>query len=126
MVHSVVHLLDEAILRGPVQFGWMYPVERQLCTLKGLVRNAARHEGSIAEGYVAKEALTYCSRYMDNVETSCNRDNDEVSVDIDVACFKHGVTGVGRTRSVTLGTAESKAIHWYTLNNSEEVVEYLG
>ena len=57
-----IHLPDEAILRGPSQFGWMYPVEGQLCTLKGLVRNATRPEGSIAEGYVAKEALTYLTR----------------------------------------------------------------
>jgi hypothetical protein len=28
MVHLAVHLSDEAILRGPVQLGWMHPVER--------------------------------------------------------------------------------------------------
>ena len=27
MVHLAVHLLDEAILRGPVRFGWMYRVK---------------------------------------------------------------------------------------------------
>lgn len=27
MVHLAVHLPDEAILRGPVQYGWMYRVE---------------------------------------------------------------------------------------------------
>jgi hypothetical protein len=26
MVHLCVHLLDEALLRGPVQYGWMYPI----------------------------------------------------------------------------------------------------
>ena len=30
MVHLAVHLPDEAILRGLVQFGWMYPIERRL------------------------------------------------------------------------------------------------
>ena len=48
MVHLAVHLPDEAILRGPVQFGWMYRVERCLGTLKGYVRNRAKPEGSIA------------------------------------------------------------------------------
>jgi hypothetical protein len=28
MIHLVVHLPDEALLRGPVQYGWMYPIER--------------------------------------------------------------------------------------------------
>jgi len=34
MVHLLVHLPDEAFLRGLVQYGWMYPIERQLYTLK--------------------------------------------------------------------------------------------
>jgi hypothetical protein len=66
MVHLVVHLPEEAILRGPAQYGWMYPMERRLCTLKRSVRNQARHEGSIIEAYVANEALTFCSRYFAN------------------------------------------------------------
>ena len=44
MVHLAVHLLDEALLRGPVQYGWMYPTERRLGTFKGYVRNRARPE----------------------------------------------------------------------------------
>jgi hypothetical protein len=32
MVHLCVHLPDEALLRGPVQYGWMYPIERRLGT----------------------------------------------------------------------------------------------
>ena len=42
MVHLVVHLPHEALLRGPVQYGWMYPIERRLGTFKGYVRNRAR------------------------------------------------------------------------------------
>ncbi|XP_066323971.1 uncharacterized protein [Miscanthus floridulus] len=34
MVHLAVHLPDEALLRGPIQYGWMYPIERRLGTLK--------------------------------------------------------------------------------------------
>ena len=55
MVHLAVYLHDDAILRGPVQYGWMYPVERRLCTLKHFVRYRARPKGSIAEAYVANE-----------------------------------------------------------------------
>jgi hypothetical protein len=48
MLHLSIHLPDEAILRGPVQYGWMYPVERKLYTLKHYVRNMVQPEGLIA------------------------------------------------------------------------------
>jgi len=46
-------------LGGPVQFCWMYPIERCLCRLKSYVHNKAYPEGSIAKGYFAEEALTF-------------------------------------------------------------------
>ncbi|KAL5576253.1 hypothetical protein UlMin_017952 [Ulmus minor] len=73
MIHLVLHLPEEAILGGPVHMRWMYPFERYLKRLKDYVRNAAKPEGSIAEGYVVDEALTFCSRYFDDVETRFNR-----------------------------------------------------
>jgi len=101
MVHLAVHLPDEALLRGPVQYGWMYPIERQMGTLKGYVRNRARPEGSIAEAYIANEALTFCSRYMDDVVTRFSRDDDKwdqgVS-DSDLSIFQHGVKLLGAHR----------------------------
>ena len=36
MLHLAVHLPDETLLRGPVQYGWMYPMEQRLGTLKNL------------------------------------------------------------------------------------------
>ncbi|KAI9092529.1 hypothetical protein K1719_027657 [Acacia pycnantha] len=45
-----VHLVHETKLAGPVQYRWMYPVERFLGKLKSYVRNKAWPEGSIAEG----------------------------------------------------------------------------
>jgi hypothetical protein len=69
MIHLDVHLPDEAILRGLVQYRWMYLVERRLYTLNHSVRNMARPEGSIAEAYVADECLLACSRYFDDLET---------------------------------------------------------
>ncbi|XP_031249542.1 uncharacterized protein LOC116107404 [Pistacia vera] len=52
MVQLAVHLLLEAKLGGPVGYQWMYPIERFLGKLKKYVRNKARLEGSIAEGYL--------------------------------------------------------------------------
>ncbi|KAL5583461.1 hypothetical protein UlMin_015903 [Ulmus minor] len=73
MIHLVLHLPEEAILGGPVYMRWMYPFERYLKRLKDYVRNTAKPEGSISEGYVVDEALTFCSRYFDDIETRFNR-----------------------------------------------------
>jgi hypothetical protein len=74
MLHLSIHLPDEVILRGPIQYEWMYPVERRLYTLKYSVRNMARHEDSIVEAYVANECLHACSRYFDDLEIRHNCD----------------------------------------------------
>ncbi|XP_019189999.1 PREDICTED: uncharacterized protein LOC109184453 [Ipomoea nil] len=73
MVHLPVHLANEAKIGGPFQYRWMYPIERMLYELKKLIRNMARPEGSIAEGYIAKECMTLCSRYLKNIKTKFNR-----------------------------------------------------
>lgn len=44
-----------------------------MCTLKKYVRNKSHPEGSIAEGYIVEEALSYCSMYLDNIETRRTR-----------------------------------------------------
>ena len=41
--------------------------------LKDYVRNRAYPEGSITEGYIAEECLTFCSRYLQGVKTVFNR-----------------------------------------------------
>jgi hypothetical protein len=74
MIHLAVHLPDETLLRGLVQYGWLYPIERRLYTLKCHVRNRSQPEGSIAEAYVANECLTFYSKYMDDVDTRFNRE----------------------------------------------------
>ena len=41
MVHLIVHLVEDSKLGGPVQYRWMYPIERYLGKLKSYVRNKA-------------------------------------------------------------------------------------
>ena len=45
---------------------------RYLSTLKSYVRNKTYPEDSIAEGYLAEECTTFCSIYLNNVETKYN------------------------------------------------------
>ncbi|KAI5324445.1 hypothetical protein L3X38_033518 [Prunus dulcis] len=53
MMHVMVHLPEEALLAGPVNYRWMYPIERLLGELKKSVRNRAKLEGSIIEAWMS-------------------------------------------------------------------------
>jgi hypothetical protein len=128
MVHLTVHLPEEAIIRGPVQYGWMYPVERRLYTLKHSVRNMARPGGSIAEAYVANECLTACSRYFDDLNTrhnqeGRNRERFDMSKG-DLSVFQHGVDLLG-AHMITYQENMYDKMVWYVLNNCSEVEQYI-
>ncbi|WVZ83970.1 hypothetical protein U9M48_031056 [Paspalum notatum var. saurae] len=129
MVHLAVHLPEEALLRGHVQYGWMYPIERRLCTLKHYVRNRARPEGSIAEAYIVDECLTFCSRYFGDVETRFNRQGRQSSCQDDgvpqdsLSVFTHHVKFLG-TGKVSYNDGDLDKLIWYVLNNCEEIDQY--
>ncbi|GJV88407.1 hypothetical protein Tco_1532345 [Tanacetum coccineum] len=78
MIHLVIHLPLEALEGGPIRPRWMFPFERYMKKLKGYVRNKAKPEGSIAEGYVAEEALTFSSHYFWDVTTKFNHPDRNV------------------------------------------------
>jgi hypothetical protein len=42
----------------------MYPIERYMKTLKRYVRNMARPEASMAEGYVKEECIGFVTEYL--------------------------------------------------------------
>jgi hypothetical protein len=73
MIHLTIHLPWEAELVVPIQFRWMYLIEKTLGKYKKDVRNGARPEGCIAEGYVADKCSNFCSMYLRGIETRWNR-----------------------------------------------------
>ncbi|KAL3651956.1 hypothetical protein CASFOL_004958 [Castilleja foliolosa] len=127
VVHLSIHLPDEAILGGPIQFRWMYPIERFLCGLKQSVRNKARPEDSVAEAYIAKECLTFCSMYLKGIETRFNRDdrNNDIELDDSLPIFSQKCRPVGSTTYMNLSVEELKALTWFVFQNCEEVEPFL-
>jgi hypothetical protein len=125
MVHLVVHLPNEALLRRPIQYGWMYPIERRLGTLKNFVRNRARPEGSVAEAYATSDTLTFCSRYMQDVDTKFNHDVGDGPLVSDTSVFMHGVKIIGADMRQYIDDKMKDKLVWYILNNCEEVEPYL-
>ncbi|GJU46596.1 putative transposase-associated domain-containing protein [Tanacetum coccineum] len=79
MEHLPIHLAEEVLLVGPIQYRWMYPIERYLLTLKMYVRNRARPEGCIAKGALMEECMTFCARYLKDIETKSTRPDQNYS-----------------------------------------------
>ncbi|KAJ9542126.1 hypothetical protein OSB04_028632 [Centaurea solstitialis] len=128
MVHLVLHLPDEAICGGPVYMRWMYPFERYMKKLKHYVRNKARPEGSIAEGYVAEEALTFCSMYLQDVQTRFNRPerNEDVIVEkTKLWVFESKCRPTSGTQAKHLDVSDKKNLEWFVLDSCEEVRQYM-
>jgi hypothetical protein len=121
MIHLVVYLPDEALLRGPVQHGWIY-------TLKRYVRNRSQPEGSIAKPYVANECLAFCSKYMDRVDTRFNREPrnkgffDEEAYGVDV--FRDGVNFTSVSEPLSEDNVIDQMV-WFVLNNCSQVEKYV-
>ncbi|CAM8981847.1 unnamed protein product [Rhodiola kirilowii] len=70
MVHLLIHLPDQVLLKGLVHYNWTYPMERQLGKYKKYVRNTCYPEGCIDEQYIAHECVTYCKLYMDDTNAA--------------------------------------------------------
>uniref|UniRef100_M1D484 TNP2-like transposon protein n=1 Tax=Solanum tuberosum TaxID=4113 RepID=M1D484_SOLTU len=130
MVHLVIHLPREAKLGGPVQYRWMYPIERFLRTLKCYVRNRNQPEGSIIEGYIVEESIIFCSRYLPgNVKgydrMDKNYEDDHIKTYSGLSVFERKGSPLLRDASRNLEELERKQAHLYVLRNCEEVQPFL-
>ena len=121
MLHLPIHLADEAIIGGPVQFRWMYSGERDLFRLKSRVRNRACPEGSMAEGYIADECMILCSRYLHGIETKVNRvgrnDDGGVKHGKMLSIFSHPGRPLGAMKMCDMDEREKQQAHMYALMN---------
>lgn len=118
MVHLLVHLCSELAYGGSAHSRSMWAIERYLCKLKNYVRNRSKPEGSIAEGYLAEECLTFCSRFLgSNVGSDITK-----SVKIG-ACPEKMEYHIGTRRnkngkSIHLKVSQLTEMHRYILFNS--------
>lgn len=116
MTHLMVHVMEEVDLCGPVHSRWMYPIERYLKTLKGFVRNMARPEASMAEGYLLDESIGFLFEYMIDAKGSGRRTWD---LEEDPGVGGIVLEGAGKER--TLSWNDMIAMHHYVLENKEVV-----
>ena len=120
MIHLILHLSQEAIFGGPVYMRWMYPFEQYMKKLKNYVRNKVRPEGSIAEGYVADEALTFCSQYLQGVQTKFNRPERNLDIVIpkrQLLVYESQCRPSCKKKIISLDYLHRKEAKWFVLNN---------
>ncbi|KAG8473410.1 hypothetical protein CXB51_035692 [Gossypium anomalum] len=125
MVHLVIHLPHEAILGGPVFIDGCILLKsanlflKFLSKLKSYCRNKRYPEGSIAEGYLAEECMTFCSRYLEDAETRLNRPSRNAGLnDHDLAetyLFQSYGEPIGKVEIVELDDISWIQAHRYVL-----------
>ncbi|KAG8473030.1 hypothetical protein CXB51_034950 [Gossypium anomalum] len=113
MVHLVIHLPHEAILGGPVFLLMDVSYRKSYC------RNKRYPEGSIAEGYLVEECMTFCSRYLEDAETQLNRPSRNAGLnDHDLAetyLFQSYGEPIGKVEIVELDDISWIQAHRYVL-----------
>ncbi|CAA7022576.1 unnamed protein product [Microthlaspi erraticum] len=123
MFHLPIHLAREARLGGLVHFRWMYPFERYVKTLKDYVKNFARPEACMAEGYLAGECLAFCLEFFKNsipMQDSVNR-NEDIESDHLVLEGRP----LQKATEVTLTEKERDITHRYVLMNTAVMDPYI-
>jgi hypothetical protein len=130
MMHLPVHLAEEAKLGGPVSYRWMYPVERYLRTLKGYVINKAHPEGSIAEGYISEECLTFCARFLEDIDTKLNQADRHESAAVNeppsgLSIFSAIDYSKKGFRMEEISTEDLLKMRHYIITNCDEVAPWI-
>lgn len=125
IMHLPIHLVEEIKFGGPVQYRWMYFIERYLGRLKFYVRNRSFPKRSIAEGYMMEECLTFISRYLregvsTRLDKRCARKFAMNQAEGESSIFPKGGHPIGRKRKgkgFSLDFQSLKPAHRYILFN---------
>ena len=116
MSHLPYHLVQEVFLCGPVHTRWMYPFERYFKSVKGFVRNLAKPEGSIAQGYQVEQALGFITEYMSDYNVTTRRIWDDKE---EPAMVDEMLEGKGKPK--LLSEDLRTAMHAFVLDNSAHI-----
>ncbi|WVZ61404.1 hypothetical protein U9M48_011283 [Paspalum notatum var. saurae] len=127
MQHLLIHLPWEALVGGPVQCRWMYPIERQLKKLRSTVRNKARVEGCIAEAFALKEMSHFTKKYFNKADAA-NQSKRVAVADVgpqsDLKIFKSQGTTSGPSTVHHLNESELNSFLLYMFSNMTEMNKY--
>jgi len=117
--HLLIHVVEQVKICGPVSLRWMYPFERNMKVLKQYVKNKARPEGSMAEGYIINESLGFFTEYISEFDGASRRVWDEDGkVDFNEEKLK------GNGVEILLDDITRHQAHLCVLENSEMILQW--
>jgi Domain of unknown function (DUF4218) len=117
MVHLIIHLVREIRMCGPIFLHYMYPFERAMGQLKGLVRSRSMPEGSIVMGKLDEEVIEYYTNYLEGVEL----------IGLPKSRFEGRLRGVGikRSKFINPSLQRREKAHLKVLEHLAEVTPYV-
>lgn len=98
MMHLPIHLVQELFMCGPVHTRSMYPFEHYMKGLKGYVKNKAKLEGSMANGYMREEAIGFMNEYLYKYNATTSRAWDDEE---DLTMYNEILEGAKQDRLMT-------------------------
>nr|XP_051198483.1 uncharacterized protein LOC127312049 [Lolium perenne] len=127
MAHLIVHLANEALLGGPVQFRWQFCIEREFKYIRKITGNKAKIEACIAEATCLREmadaATTYYPDEVPTLHNPVSRYNVDVPMnDPKLQLFQCPGGKAGKGQKYRLEREEKDCIMLYVLMNMKEVV----
>ena len=130
MLHLIVHLANEALLGGPVQYRWQFCIEREFKYIRNKCGNKNKIEACIAEATILREmADATTTYYADDVPTMHNpisRYNiDEPKHDPKLLLFKCHGGKAGASKKGILTKEEKDCIMFYVVTNMQEVLKFI-
>ena len=130
MAHLIVHLANEVLLGGPVQYRWQFCIEREFKYIRKITGNKAEIEACIAEATCLREMAEAATTYypdevptLHNPVTRYNVDMPKELPELELFQFPGGKAGKGQ--KYVLEKEEKDCIMLYVLMNMEEVLPFM-
>ncbi|BBH03855.1 Ankyrin repeat family protein [Prunus dulcis] len=115
MMHVMVHLPEEALLAGPVNYRWMYPIERLL----GELKKKCTQQGKARR-------INYRGLDVETVFNRPQRNNDGGMRNEKLSVFAQSARPFGDPgRGESFSRNDMEVAHWFVLNNCDEIMAYL-
>jgi hypothetical protein len=125
MQHLLIHLPYEAKVGGPVQYRWMYHIERALKYLKLMVDNRVRvhHEAFTLKEVAYFSNVYFAEEHNVNIPTMWYNMDEEPPCS-DVSIFASRGTTAGSSTSYYSTSEERNATLLYMYANIDEMDKY--
>ncbi|XP_059075535.1 uncharacterized protein LOC131875398 [Cryptomeria japonica] len=119
--HYLVHLIEEIEQCGPIHIRTMWLVERYMKVLKKFVRQKARLEGSMVEGYMVFQAMVHLSEYLPQLHLEALR---LWNYSKPKSFEGEKLEGQGTSKRIK-DAKEWEALHLYVAYNSDFLLEWM-